>query len=104
MSLSIEQRVKNCNCYMCINPESATCVELHFFYLNYGFSEISFLIKKIKKKLFMRKFLTYLNCLSVFDTLYRQVVERRYQPYGNGYEEAKINFNNSCKFFNIHRN
>jgi len=104
MSLSIEQRIRNCDCYMCINPESATCVELEFFYMNYNFSEISFVIKKIKRKLFLRKFLTYAKCLKIFDLLYEEIVKKRYRPYGKGYEEAKIHFNNSCNFFNIHRN
>ena len=29
--MSIEERIRNCDCYMCINQDSATCVELHFF-------------------------------------------------------------------------
>ena len=93
--MSIEQRIRNCECYMCINPDSATCVELEFFYMNYSFSEISFVIKQIKRKLFKRSFLTYVKCLSVFDSLYEKTVEKRYRPFGNGYEEVKINFDNS---------
>jgi hypothetical protein len=79
---------------MCINPDSATCVELHFFYLNYSFPEIYFVIKQIKRKIFRRLFLTYVKCLSVFDKFYKEVVEKRYRPHGKGYEEAKIHFNN----------
>jgi len=93
MSLSIEQRIINCDCYMCINPDSATCVELHFFYLNYSFSEIHFVIKKIKRKIFMRLFLIYVKSLFFFSKLYENIIEKRYRPYGNGYEEAKIHFN-----------
>lgn len=93
MPLSIEQRIINCDCYMCINHDSATCVELHFFYLNYSFSEISFVIKKIKRKIFKRIFLIYVKCLGIFSNLYDNTIEKRYRPYGNGYEESKIHFN-----------
>jgi len=92
--MSIEQRIRYCDCYMCINPDSATCVELHFFYLGYSFPEIRFIIKKIKRKIFRRFFLIYVKCLSVFDLLYEETVENRYRPYGKGYEEANIHFDN----------
>jgi hypothetical protein len=98
MSLSIEQRVRHCDCYMCINPESATCVELEFFYLGYSFSEINVVIKKIKRKLFKRDFLTYAKCLKIFVLLYEEIVENRYRPYGKGYEETKIHFDKCLKY------
>jgi hypothetical protein len=97
MSLSIEKRIRYCDCYMCINPDSATCVELHFFYLNYSFSEISFVIKKIKRKIFRRLFLIYAKCLSGFIKQYENIIEKRYRPYGKGYEEAKIHFDKCLK-------
>ena len=97
MSLSIEQRTRNCDCSMCINPDSATCVELHFFYLGYSFPEIRFVIKKIKRKIFRRFFLIYVKCLRVFSNLYDNTIENRYRPYGNGYEEAKKHFDKCLK-------
>jgi hypothetical protein len=66
--------------------------------MNYNFSEISFIIKKIKRKLFKRTFLIYTKCLKTFDLLYEETVERRYQPYGKGYEEAKIHFDKCLKY------
>ena len=62
MSLSIEQRLRYCDCYMCSDPESATCVELQFIYMDYRPSEISFVIKKIKRKMLRRTFLIYMKC------------------------------------------
>lgn len=101
MSLSIEQRIINCECYMCINPDSATCIEIHFFYLGYSFPEIRFVIKQIKRKIFRRIFLIYVKCLGVFSNLYDNAIEKRYRPYGNGYEEAKKHFDKIKKEYLI---
>ena len=96
--MSIEQRIRYCDCSMFSNTDSATCFELYFFYLGYSFPEIRFVIKKIKRKIFRQLFLTYVKCLSVFNSLYKKTVEKRYRPHGKGYEEAKNHFDNS-KFF-----
>jgi hypothetical protein len=112
---SIESRVKHCDCELCSHPEIfLTCVERQFYEMEYKPSEIRMIIKKIKRKIKLRQlFLIYAKCLSVFNKLYNEIVEKRYRPYGNGYEEAKIHFhkylkqlkninyihnNGSCKF------
>jgi hypothetical protein len=97
---SIESRVKQCDCELCSHPELfLTCVEKHFYEMEYKPSEIRMIIKKIKKKIKLRQlFLIYAKCLSVFNKLYKEIVEKRYRPYGKGYEEAKIHFD-KYKFF-----
>jgi hypothetical protein len=96
---SIESRVKQCDCDLCSHPELfLTCVEKQFYEMEYKPSEIRMIIKKIKRKIKFRQFfLIYAKCLSVFDKHYKEIVEKRYRPYGNGYEEAKIHFDKCLK-------
>jgi hypothetical protein len=98
--MSFESRVNYCNCELCSQAELfLTCVEQDLYEMEYKRPEIRIIIKKIKRKIKFRKFfLTYAKCLSVFNKLYKETIEKRYRPYGKGYEEVKIHFDNS-KFF-----
>lgn len=91
---SIESRVKHCDCELCSQSELfVTCVEIDLYEMEYKRSEIRIIIKKIKRKIkFRRFFLTYVKCLSVFVSLYKETIEKRYRPYGKGYERSENSF------------
>ena len=49
MSKSLISRIKSCNCFMCNDPRSASCVEVQLFtQYNYKIDELPIMIKQIK--------------------------------------------------------
>ena len=103
MNISIYDRIKyGCNCYMCNDERSASCIELSALYrigsydTSMGFDPVFQEIKKIRqqiKKDSLKLFKTYLLCLYKFNRLYESVIEKRYSPpNGKGYIECKNRF------------
>lgn len=97
MSIPIYDRIKfGCNCYMCNDARSASCVEvslmnkeLNFEIVNEEILKIRQQIKKDNKALFRR----YILCLIKFNKLYENVLKIRYKPpFGKGYIESKTGF------------
>jgi hypothetical protein len=96
MKKSILERLNGkCNCYMCNDPRSATCIEIFFYRNGLDYPEIDTKSKEIldnyKKK--KRLFLTYMLCRSLFVKKYRETLENMYKPPdGSGYLEALSDF------------
>jgi len=97
MSIPIYDRIKfGCNCYMCNDTRSASCIELSLMNKDFNFEivneeifKIRQQIKKDNKALFRR----YILCLIKFNKLYENVLKIRYTPpFGKGYIEAKTRF------------
>lgn len=97
MNISVYNRIKfGCNCYMCNDPRSASCIEISLLNEDMDFDIVNEKIRKIKlqiktdNKKIIRK---YILCLVKFNSLYNDTIEKRYSPpFGNGYIEAKKNF------------
>lgn len=98
MNISLYNKIKfGCNCYMCNDKTSASCVEIILFYREGQWTPnlIEEEIKEIKKQIKKdnhRLFLRYLLCTFRFNELYKTVIEKRFAPGGKGYLEAKQNF------------
>ena len=95
MKKSLISRINFCDCYMCNDPRSATCIEIDL-YTNYN-NPVFLLqtcIDKIKENYARKKrlFLLYLRCLGRFKRIYEDMIEKRYAPGGEGYLEAKARF------------
>ena len=97
MSRSIYDRIKfRCNCYMCNDLRSASCIEVSLMNKDFNFDLINEEICKIRKQIkkdnksLIRR---YILCLIKFNSLYENVLRIRYKPpFGKGYIEAKNNF------------
>jgi len=103
MKIPIYDRIKyGCNCYMCVDTTSASCMEVELFlkFGSYNANIINQEIKNIKKKIKIdnyQLFKRYMLCLQKFNQLYEKTIEKRYRPGGEGYLETKKDFENKIK-------
>ena len=105
MSISVYNRIKyGCNCYMCNDYDSCTCIELTLFYKQgggYNQEVINDEIEKIKKQIKYdnrRLFRRYILCVIKVRQLYNNVIENNFTPpYGKGYLDSKIHFEKNIK-------
>jgi len=49
MSIPLVERAKFCNCYMCCDPNSATCLEVYYFLKGYSVTDCEEAILKLKR-------------------------------------------------------
>ena len=47
---NIQERIRSCKCYLCIEPRSVTCVELQYYMKGYSVEQTSAEIQKIKNQ------------------------------------------------------
>lgn len=99
MNIPLYDRIKfGCNCYMCNDDRSASCIEIELMNSDFNFetirNEIDLIKQQIKRdnKTLLR---IYILCLFRFNKLYEEVIHRRYTPpNGKGYLESKKRFDN----------
>jgi hypothetical protein len=82
---------------MCNDKNSAGCVEVNYYmnknYINStSLINVIKLVKKDRKKIRRKIMGLYLRCIFKFHKLLMVSNEKRYQPGGNGYLEAKRHF------------
>jgi len=93
MKIPIKIRMLSCNCFMCNDKNSATCYEIEYFSNGDDFDESIIRLKKDIFKIKKSFFISYLKCMGRFLSVFKNTLHKRYQPGGNGFEEAKQNFN-----------